>query len=64
MSDPDVWYSKLTATPKLGGPHALNGACPQSDRGTIRRDYKRNAERYESDVADQEWAIIEPMLLR
>ena len=29
---------------------------------TTRKDYKRNAKRYESDVTDQEWAIIEPML--
>ena len=29
---------------------------------TTRKDYKRNDKRYESDVTDQEWAIIEPML--
>ena len=29
---------------------------------TTRKDYKRNTKRYESDVTDQEWAIIEPML--
>ena len=29
---------------------------------TTRKDYKRNAKRYESDVTDQEWALIEPML--
>ena len=29
---------------------------------TTRRDYKRNAKRYESDVTDQEWALIEAML--
>ena len=29
---------------------------------TTRKDYRRNARRYESDVTDQEWAIIEPML--
>ena len=29
---------------------------------TTRKDYKRDAKRYESDVTGQEWAIIEPML--
>ena len=29
---------------------------------TTRKDYKRNAKRYESDVTDKEWTIIEPML--
>ena len=29
---------------------------------TTRKDYKRNDKRYESDVTDQEWALIEPML--
>ena len=39
-----------------------NRACPRPDRGTTRKDYKRNDKRYESDVTDKEWAIIEPML--
>jgi len=29
---------------------------------TTRKDYKRDGRRYESDVTDQEWAIIEAML--
>lgn len=29
---------------------------------TTRKDYRRNAKRYESDVTDKEWAIIDPML--
>ena len=29
---------------------------------TTRKDYKRNDKCYESDVTDQEWALIEPML--
>ena len=29
---------------------------------TIRKDYKRDGRRYESDVTDKEWAIIEAML--
>ena len=29
---------------------------------TTRKDYKRDGERYESDLTDQEWAIIEAML--
>ena len=29
---------------------------------TTREDYKRNAKRYESDVTDKEWVIIEPMI--
>ena len=39
-----------------------NRACPRPDRGTTRKAYKRVGRRYESDVADQEWAIIEAML--
>ena len=39
-----------------------NRACPRPDRGTTRRDYRRDARRYESDVTDQEWALIEAML--
>ena len=39
-----------------------NRACPRPDRGTTRKDYKRNDKRYESNVTDKEWAIIEPML--
>ena len=30
--------------------------------GTARRKYKRNSDRYESDVTDSEWALVEPML--
>ena len=29
---------------------------------TTRKDYKRDGRRYESDVTDQEWAIVESML--
>lgn len=29
---------------------------------TTRKDYKRDGRRYESDVTDQEWAIVEPMI--
>jgi len=49
-----MWYSKLIATPNLEGHMPWNG--------TTRKDYSRNARRYESDVTDKEWAIIEPML--
>ena len=29
---------------------------------TTRKDYKRDGRRYESDVTDKEWAIVESML--
>ena len=29
---------------------------------TTRKDYKRDGARYESDVTDKEWAIVEPMI--
>ncbi len=29
---------------------------------TTRKDYKRDGRRYESDVTDKEWAIVEAML--
>jgi hypothetical protein len=29
---------------------------------TTRKDYKRDGRRYESDVTDQEWATLEPMI--
>ena len=37
-------------------------ACPRPDRGTTRKDYRRDARRYESDVTDKEWAIIKPII--
>jgi putative transposase len=49
-----MWYSELVATP-LGGDH-----MPWNR--TTRKDYKRDGRRYESDVTDQEWAIVESML--
>ena len=45
-----MWYSKLIATPNLEGHMPWNR--------TTRKDYKRNDKRYESDVTDQEWALI------
>jgi putative transposase len=49
-----MWYSELVATP-LGGDH-----MPWNR--TTRKDYKRDGRRYESDVTDKEWAIVESML--
>jgi putative transposase len=49
-----MWYSELVATP-LGGDH-----MPWNR--TTRKDYKRDGRRYESDVTDQEWATLEPMI--
>lgn len=49
-----VFPTELVTTP-LGGDH-----MPWNR--TTRKDYNRDRRRYESDVTDEEWAIVEPML--
>jgi transposase len=49
-----MWYSELIATSDLEDPMPWNR--------TTRKDYKRDGRRYESDVTDQEWATLEPMI--
>ena len=51
-----MWYSKLITAPTLGGHVPWNR--------TTRKDCKRNAKRYESDVADREWVIAGVVQLR
>ena len=55
MNSPDMWYAKWIATPNLEDPTLWNKAT--------RKDYRRNAKRYASDVTDKQWAIMEPMIL-
>ena len=54
MVSPRCGISVLTSTPDKEVTMAWNK--------TTRKKYKRSSDRYESDLTDEEWLVIEPLL--